>query len=88
MNVIFHRYLGHSLKNGRSGIIEKLKNSKYATLEINLPYLFDYKIKYVIIFRMLRCKKEKPEAIDEVIEKMDTAGEEFQSLLSDAEEKD
>ena len=36
---------------------------------------------------MLRCKKEKPEAIDEVIEKMDTAGEEFQSLLSDAEEK-
>ena len=44
MNVIFRRYLGHSSKRERIDIIEKLKNSKQATLEINLRYLFDYKI--------------------------------------------
>ena len=44
MNVIFHRYLGYSSKKDRSGIIEKLKNIKYATLEINLRYPFDNKI--------------------------------------------
>ena len=44
MNVIFCRYLGHNSKKERSGIIEKLKNRKYATLEINLRYPFDHKI--------------------------------------------
>ena len=44
MNVIFRRYLGHSSKKERNQIIEKLKNSKYATLEINLRHPFDYKI--------------------------------------------
>ena len=46
MNVILRRYLGHSSKKERIGIIEKLKKSKYATLEINLRYPFDYKISY------------------------------------------
>ena len=44
MNVIFRRYLGHSSKSERKNIIEKLKNSKYSTLEINLRYPYDYKI--------------------------------------------
>ena len=44
MNVIFRRYLGNSTKTERTQIIEKLKNIKYATLEINLRYPFDYKI--------------------------------------------
>ena len=44
MNVIFRRYLGHSTKSDRKTIIEKLKNTKYATLEIDLRHPFDYKI--------------------------------------------
>ena len=44
MNVIFRRYLRHSSKSERKNIIEKLKNIKYATLEINLRHPFDYKI--------------------------------------------
>ena len=44
MNVIFRRYLGNSTKTERTQIIEKLKNIKFATLEINLCYPFDYKI--------------------------------------------
>ena len=44
MNVIFRRYLGHSSKSERKNIIEKLKNSKYSTLEINLRHPYDYKI--------------------------------------------
>ena len=45
MNVIFLRYLGHSSKKERFEIIKKLKETKYANLEINLHYPFDYKIK-------------------------------------------
>ena len=37
MNVIFCRYLGHSSKSERNIIIEKVKNSKYCTLKVNLP---------------------------------------------------
>ena len=48
MNVIFHTYLGHTSKSERKIIIEKLKNIKYATLEINLHYPYDHKM-YVII---------------------------------------
>ena len=44
MNVIFRRYLGHTAKSDRKTIIEKLKNTKYATLEIDLRHPFDYKI--------------------------------------------
>ena len=44
MNVIFRRHLVHSSKQERNQIIEKLKNTKYATLEINLRYPYDYKI--------------------------------------------
>ena len=44
MNVIFRRYLGHSSKSERKNIIEKLKNTKHSTLEINLRYPYDCKI--------------------------------------------
>ena len=44
MNVIFRRYLGYSSKSERNSIIEKLKNTKHSTLEINLRYPYDYKI--------------------------------------------
>ena len=44
MKVIFHSYLGHTSKSERKSIIEKLKNIKYATLEINLRYPYDHKI--------------------------------------------
>ena len=44
MNVIFRRHLGHRSKSDGKSIIEKLKSTKYATLEINLNYPYDHKI--------------------------------------------
>ena len=42
---------------------------------------------YVILYTMPRRKNTKPETIDEVIEEMSTAREEFKDMLSDNEEK-
>ena len=42
---------------------------------------------YFIIYRMPRCKNTKPETVDEVIEEMTTAEEEFKEMLSDNDEK-
>ena len=44
MKVIFHSYLGHTSKSERKFMIEKLKNIKCATLEINLRHPYDHKI--------------------------------------------